>query len=81
MLQLLGPKGTSDGEVARGLETGQAARGTSVEDFPPLLTENYLRRSTHATAARMRARLFQVCTPDPVQVTVARGFDGAGAST
>ncbi|CAM9124849.1 unnamed protein product, partial [Ectocarpus fasciculatus] len=33
--------------------------GTSVEDFPPLLGESYLRASTHSTATRMRSRLFQ----------------------
>lgn len=60
MLQLLGPQqGSSAANAAA--EPGNGGQGTSVEDFPPLLGESYLRASTHATAARMRSRLFQVC--------------------
>lgn len=59
MLQLLGPHGTGTG-AGTGVEPGSGGRGTSVEDFPPLLGEHYLERSSHAAAAKMRARLFQV---------------------
>lgn len=60
MLQLLGSQGNTTSSGV-GLDTGTGGRGTSVEDFPPLLGESSLSESTHATAARMRARLFQVC--------------------
>lgn len=66
MLQLLGPQQelSGGGGVAAGADaTGSGAGtgvGTSVEDFPPLLGESYLRASTHSTATRMRSRLFQV---------------------
>lgn len=68
MLQLLGPQQEgSGGGTAAGGGTGEATGGgagtgvgTSVEDFPPLLGESYLRASTHSTATRMRSRLFQV---------------------
>lgn len=65
MLQLLGPQqehfggGTAAGADATGGGASSGV-GTSVEDFPPLLGESYLRASTHSTATRMRSRLFQV---------------------
>eukprot|EP00752_Nemacystus_decipiens_P002251 g2132.t2 len=65
MLQLLGPQhersgggGAAAGTDATGSGAGTGV-GTSVEDFPPLLGESYLRASTHSTATRMRSRLFQ----------------------
>ena len=59
MLQLLGPQGEASG-ASEGSEAGKAGQATSVEDFPALLGESYLREATHSTATRMRSRLFQV---------------------
>ena len=60
LLQLLGPQGEASGGGSEGSETAKAGQGTSVEDFPALLGESYLREATHSTATRMRSRLFQV---------------------
>lgn len=60
MLQILGPFQESSGSKP-GAEPGNGGQVTTVEDFFPLLGESYLLASTHSTAARMRARLFQVC--------------------
>lgn len=78
MLQLLGPHGSSNSAAAVGAETGQGVRGTSVEDFPILLAERYLRLSTHATAARMRSRLFQVWGKNPQEVAFV--YEGASCT-
>lgn len=66
LLQLLGPTQGRSSATATGGEPGSGERATTVEDFPPLLGESYLRSSTHSTAARMRSRLFQVCVSDGV---------------
>lgn len=62
MLQLLAPEPELPGGTAAAMDTTiSTSAGTSVEDFPLLLGDSYLRSSTHSTATRMRSRLFQVC--------------------
>ena len=62
MLQILMPQegGSSSGAVGTESGSGGAGGASSVEDFPALLGESYLRASSHSVAAKMRARLFQV---------------------
>lgn len=78
MLQLLGPQGEASGG-SEGSETAKAGQGTSVEDFPSLLGESYLREATHSTATRMRSRLFQVCFVARERLSVGKGEEGPRA--
>ena len=78
MLQLLGPQGEAL-SAKEGSETAKAGQGTSVEDFPALLGESYLRGATHSTATRMRSRLFQVWfVARPAVSVVGKGGRGRG---